>query len=83
MLLLHCGEASSEAAKGAGCSVSRGAAAAAMVVTELPAGAAPGAGVLRGMVACHRAPPGLGTGACYYLPWGNEAAPKLPLAAES
>lgn len=69
LLLLHYGEASSEAAKGAGCSVSREAAAA-MVVTELPAGASPGAGVLRGMLACHRTAPGSGTGICYYLPGG-------------
>lgn len=55
----------------------------AMVVRELPAGAALGAGVLRGMLAGCRAAPGLGTGICSYFPWGNEAGPKLPLAADS
>ena len=80
-LLLHYREASSEAAKGAVSSVSREAAA--MVVRELPAGAALGAGVLREMLACCRAAPGLGTGICYYFLWGSEAGPKLSLAADS
>lgn len=73
--------------RGAVSSVSREATV--IVVRELPAGAAWEAGVLRGTLACHRAALVLGIGICYYTQGicycslGNEAGPKLRLAAGS